>query len=95
MWNDFLHSFVPSSTAWHGRVRALAHCAPLLEAVSKRSPLPLVPVHTWILPAEAGWDFVEQNQLKWAIDAGVDDEIIRREFLRRQLPAAVRAGLRT
>ena len=95
MWNDFLHSFVPSSTAWHGRVRAMAHCAPLLEAVSKRSPLPLVPVHTWILPAEAGWDFVEQNQLKWAIDAGVDDEIIRREFLRHPLPEAVRAELRT
>ncbi|MBU1242823.1 hypothetical protein KJ612_06455 [Myxococcota bacterium] len=95
MWNDFLHSFVPSSSAWHGRVRAMQLCAPILEEISKRSLLPLVPVPTWILPASVGWEFVEQNQLKWAIDTDVEDEIIRREFLRQPLPEPVRAELRT
>jgi hypothetical protein len=95
MWQDFLHSFVPAAATWHGRIRTMQHCAPILADIAKRSPLPLVPVHTWILPAQAGWQFVEQNQLGWAIDTGVEDEIIRREFLRHPLPEPVRAELRT
>ncbi len=95
MWNDFLHSFVPSSSTWHGRVRAMQLCAPILESISSKSQLPLVPVHTWILPASAGWEFVEHNELKWAIDTDVEDDIIRREFLRHPLPEPLRAELRS
>ena len=94
MWNDFIHTFVPTSSGCHGRVRALQFCTPILEIISKKSQLPLVPVHTWILPATAGWEFVEANQLKWAIDTDVEDEIVRREFLRHPLPEPVRAELR-
>ena len=95
MWNDVLHFFSSSQVAWHGRVRTLQFCAPILESVAEKSKLPLILAPIWILPASVGWDFVNEHQLRWAIDAEVEDEIIRREFLRHPLPEFVRAGLRT
>ncbi len=94
MWQDFLHSFVPSQDSWYGSIRTLQLCAPIFERISKDLPISLIPVSRWILPSFAGWEFVEQHQLKWAIDTDMEDEIIRREFLRHPLPEAIRAELR-
>ncbi len=95
MWNDILHSFVPFSGTWYGRMRTLELCAPVLEKIARTSPIPLRAEPTWMLPATVGWDFIRQHQLEWAIEADVQDEVVRREFLRHPLPESVRGGLRT
>lgn len=94
MWQDFLHSFDPSQESWYGSIRTLQFCAPILEKISKNLPIPLIPVSRWILPASAGWDFVNQHKLNWAIDTDMEDEVIRREFLRHPLPESIRSELR-
>lgn len=94
MWQNFLHSFVPLRNSWYGSLRTLQFCAPILSKIQNELPIPLLPVSRWILPADAGWEFVERHQLKWAIDTDLEDEIIRREFLRHPLPESVRAELR-